>query len=457
MKPLLLLVLSATLGALGMASCSGSKSMAKKGEKLDAGGLYAEAADMYLQSLMRNRNNVDAKIGLKKNGQLLLNDKLGAFFRSFAAGDSKEEAVNAYLAAKSYADRAGQYGVVLDIPANYTADFNDVKGRYLVEQYEKGQELMAAKDYKGAEAVFARITALEPSFKDSGKLQDVAYLEPLYTSGKDALEQGHYRKAYTDLEKVTAKDAAYKDAAALKADAVTRGRYAIAVLPFGGTRKGEAVRAQALAMNSLTGIDDPFIKVVDRENMERILEEQRLSMSGVIDEATAVSAGKLIGAQAVLMGTLVDYREETGTVKRGTRDGFRKYEQRVPDPNNPGQTMMVARYAPVKYTEYQQENKVIASFSYKLVSLETGEVLLSKLVDRTVSDMARYASYDGQANVLYPAQNGVVNTSGYNSLQGLLKAPRTPRPVSELGGDALRQVTQGLSGEVLNTLSTRIP
>lgn len=457
MKTLVTSVLLALTVAAIAVSCTGSKSLAKKGEKLDENGLYAEAADMYLQSLMRNTRNVDAKIGLKKTGQLLLNDKLSAFFKAFSVGDSKEDAVNAYLAAKNYADRVGQYGVVLDIPSNYATDFNEVKGKYLMEQYEKGQELMAAKDYKAAEAVFAKITALEPSFKDSGKLQDVAYLEPLYNSGKDALEAGHFRKAWADLNKVTSKDAAYKDANALKNAAVEKGRYAIAVLPFAGTKKDQAARVQALATTALTDINDPFIKVVDRENIERILAEQRLSLSGVVDEATAVSAGKLMGAQAVLMGTLVDYREEAGTVKRGTRDGFTSYQKTVPDPDRPGKTKVATFYSPARYTELQQENKVFCSFSYKLVSLETGEVLLSKVVDRTVTDMAQYAAFDGQANTLYPAMNGKVNTSGYRGLQGLLQAPREVKSTAVLGGEALKLVTQGMSSEIMNELSSKLP
>ncbi len=457
MKTLVTSVLLALTVAAIAVSCTGSKSLAKKGEKLDENGLYAEAADMYLQSLMRNTRNVDAKIGLKKTGQLLLNDKLSAFFKAFSMGDSKEAAVNAYLSAKNYADRVGQYGVVLDIPSNYATDFNEVKGKYLMEQYEKGQELMAAKDYKAAEAVFAKITALEPSFKDSGKLQDVAYLEPLYTSGKEALEAGHYRKAWTDLSKVTSKDAAYKDANALKNSAVEKGRYAIAVLPFAGTKKDQSARVQALATTALTDINDPFIKVVDRENIERILAEQRLSLSGVVDEATAVSAGKLMGAQAVLMGTLVDYREEVGAVKRGTRDGFKSYQQTVPDPDRPGKTKVITSYSPARYTEHQQENKVFCSFSYKLVSLETGEVLMSKVVDRTLSDQVQYAMFDGQANTLYPAMNGKVNTSGYRGLQSLLQAPREVKSTAMLGGEALKLVTQGMSSEIMNELASKLP
>lgn len=442
-----------------LVGCTGSKSMAKKGSKLDEAGLYAEAADMYLQSLMRNNRNVDAKIGLKKTGQQLLNDKLGSFFRAFAAGSSKEEAVNAFLSAKGYADRVGQYGVVLDIPSSYMNDFNDVKGKYLVDLYTQGQELLAKQDYKAAEGIFAKIGALEPGYKDAGSLQNIAYLEPLYRSGKDALEAGHYRKAHTDLSKVVEKDAAYKDATTLRNTAVEKGRFSIAVLPFSGTKRDLAARVQAYATTALTEINDPFIKVVDRENIQRILDEQRLGMTGVVDEATAVNAGKLMGAQAVLIGSLIDYREEVGRVRSSTKDGFASYQVKQPNPEVPGQMMLVTKYKPVKYTEHYQENKVFASYSYKLVSMETGEVLLSKVVDQEKEDHAYYAAYDGERGNLFPARNGLVDNSnnGRRDLQGLLSASREVKPVSTLSNELFRNSVNGIASAVQQELSNKLP
>ncbi len=444
--------------AFAAVGCSGSKSFAKKGTKLDQAGLYAEAADMYLQSLMRNSSNVDAKIGLKKTGQQLLNDKLGTFFKAFSVGDSKEEAVNSYLEAKRYVDRVGQYGVVLDIPANYTSDFSEVKGQYLVDLYQQGQDLMAKQDFKAAEVIFSKIGALEPGYKDAGSLQNIAYLEPLYRSGKSALEAKRYRQAYEDLNKVVQKDASYKDASALRNNAVEQGRFSIAVLPFSGDRKDHAARIQAYALTSLTEVNDPFIKVVDRENIQRILDEQRLGMSGVVDEATAVKAGKLMGAQAVLIGTLSDYREEIGALKKSTKDGFAAYQIRQPDINNPGQFMMVTKYKPVKYTEYYQENKVTASFSYKLVSLETGEVLISRVVDQQKDDHAYYAAYDGDKNSLYPAQNGLVQTGGARrDLVNLLNAPREVKSTSSLSTELLRGATSGMAEAIQQELANKLP
>jgi hypothetical protein len=291
-------------------------------------------------------------------------------------------------------------------------------------------------------------------------LQDIAYLEPLYRSGKDALANARYRKAYDDLEKVVAKNAGYKDAGAMRNEALTKGRYSIAVLPFSGpaNKQDQAARVEAYATTSLTEVNDPFIKVVDRSDIQRILDEQRLGLSGVVDEKTAVSAGKLMGAQAVLMGTLIDYREEIGQVKRSTKDGFESYQVKQIDATT-NQPMLITKFKPVKYTEYFQENKVSASFSYKLVSLETGEVLLSKVVDQQKADHAYYAAYDGDRNALVPAVNGAVdpNNSSRQQLMGLLNASHDVKATDALGVELLRNACNGMVGAIMENLSSKLP
>ncbi|MBL8001498.1 MAG: hypothetical protein JNL05_06010 [Flavobacteriales bacterium] len=456
------IVLSALLAALVWAGCSGSKAYTKKGVKLDEAGLYTEAAEMYLQALQRNPSNVDAKIGLKKAGQQVLNDKMSAFFKAFSVGEDKGTAVQTFLDGKAYLERVQRAGVSLEIADNYRRDFEEVKGQFLVELYNKGQDQLTKQDYKGAEATFAQIAKLEPNYKDATSLQNIAYLEPLYRSGKQALEGQRWRKAYEDLDKVVSKDAGYKDASALRQQALTGGQYTIAVLPFTSNVKNRpelAGKVQAYATTALTGINDPFLKVVDRENMDRILEEQRLSLSGVVDEQTAVKVGNLMGAQAVLMGSVIDYQEVPGTVRRSTKDGFEAYRVKVPDPNNPGQMMIATKYRPVKYQELYQENKVVVSLSYRLVSLETGEVLVSKVVDRTAEDHAYYATYDGEREQLFPMQNGVVNLNANErrQLQGLLTAPRDVKPVATLSNEALSGSCSGLAGTIQQELATKLP
>ena len=455
-RPLLVLTATATLWA----GCSGAKSYVKKGEKLDEAGLYAEAADMYLQALQRDQKNVEAKIGLKKAGQSLLNDKLGAFFREVNGTGDRAKAVDTYLDAKAYTDRANRLGVVLEIPEHHQDEYERVKGEHLVELYTKGQGQLERQEFQAAEATFARIAKLEPGYKDASSLQNIAYLEPLYRAAKSDLEGGRYRRAYEELQRVIAKDPAYKDATALRTEALAKGQFSIAVLPFAssGRRAARAARLQAQTVSGITGSGDPFLKVVDRENMDRILEEQRLGLSGVVDQATAVQVGNLIGAKAVLMGDLITYREEAGKPRFSTKKGYEAYtvRQKVPET---GETVLVTKYKPVDYTEHYQENKVVASFSYRLVSLETGEVLVSSVVDVNEEDHAYYASYAGNREALLPSLNGALDQTdrARRDLRTLLNAPREVKPMATLVNDAMRKAGDRIAREVVGHLSQKLP
>ncbi len=444
--------------ALIVAGCSGSKSYAKKAAKLDAAGLYAEAAEMYLQSAQRNQKNVDAKIGLKKTGQMVLNDKLSEFFKASSMG-AKADAVNTYLDARNYQERVQRLGVVLEIPDHYRNDYENVKGAYLIELYDEGQALLDKQDFKGAELVFGRISKLEPNYKDANSLRSIAYLEPLYRAGVADLQAGRYRRAYDEFRKITDKDPSYKDASALREECLAKGQYNIAVLPFtnSSSRPEMASKVQAFAITALTESRDPFIRLVDRENMDRILEEQRLGLSGVVDEQTAVRVGNLMGAQAVLMGTLIEYREEPGSLRRSTKEGFQSYrEQQV---NAEGEKYFVTKYRPVKYTEYYQENKVFLSYSYRLVSLETGEVLMSRVVDRQADDHVYYAHYDGSKDDLLPIKNGVVDLSdrARRELRTLLTAPRTLKPMGTLANEVLRGSADAMASAIQQELNSKLP
>jgi curli biogenesis system outer membrane secretion channel CsgG len=351
-------------------------------------------------------------------------------------------------------------GVVLDIPDHYRTDFERVKGEHLVDLYDQGQALMARQDFRAAEQVFAQIAKLEPNYKDASSLQAVAYLEPLYRAGAADLQAGRFRKAYEELGRVVEKDPAYKDASALRQEALTKGQYTVAVLPFTSNNKRTDItaRVQAMAMTALVETRDPFLKVVDRENIDRILEEQRLGLSGVVDEQTAVRVGNLIGAQAVLMGNVIDLREEAGQLRRSTKDGFESY--RVQQLNKEtGEKYFVTKYKPARYSEYFQENKVSLSFSYRLVSLETGEVLASQLLERSTEDHMYYASYEGNAQQLLPARNGQVDLAdrARRDLRELLAAPREMKSIATLSADLVRTAASVMATDIQSELSGRLP
>ncbi len=52
-------------------------------------------------------------------------------------------------------------------------------------------------------------------------------------------------------------------------------------------------------------VQSRYIKPVDRQEFDKIFKEIKLSMSGISDEKTAVEAGKVIGAEYILLGSFI--------------------------------------------------------------------------------------------------------------------------------------------------------
>jgi tetratricopeptide (TPR) repeat protein len=310
-------------------SCSGTKHYTKMAVKQEASGLINEAAESYYNALQRKRSNIDAQIGMKKTGQLVLNQKLGEFSKAKSFG-GKKEAVYAFHTARDYKEKIARVGVTLDIADFYNEDYRSVKESYMADLYEEGSELLENQNFTEAEKKFNEIKNLDPNFKDAKELGDVAYLEPLYSAGLRAFENGMYRSAYDSFGKVIARKADYKDAAAKQKESLDKGTYTIALLPYENASgvQGMDAKMSAYTLESLTKIKDPFLRVVDREHMQAILQEQKLQLSGVIDEQTAVQVGQLVGAQAILTGTVLSYDAQNGKLRNTSRTGYESYREK---------------------------------------------------------------------------------------------------------------------------------
>jgi TolB-like protein len=52
---------------------------------------------------------------------------------------------------------------------------------------------------------------------------------------------------------------------------------------------------------------NPAARVVEREDIQKLLDEQNLGGSGRVDPQTAAKIGKLVGARYVVLGTFIDF------------------------------------------------------------------------------------------------------------------------------------------------------
>ncbi|MEA3373227.1 MAG: CsgG/HfaB family protein [Campylobacterota bacterium] len=77
----------------------------------------------------------------------------------------------------------------------------------------------------------------------------------------------------------------------------------IAVSPFQRDRVGLSGKIESeLASKRLDG--KTYFTMISRNDIDKILQEQRLQNSGLLDESTSVEVGNLLGAQALISGTI---------------------------------------------------------------------------------------------------------------------------------------------------------
>jgi curli biogenesis system outer membrane secretion channel CsgG len=439
---------------LFFSACQSSKHFTKLGTKQEQAGLIHEAANSYYTALYKNRTNLDAQIGMKKTGQLVLNEMLNNFAKERNFGTNKS-AVYAYHPARDYRDKIQGVGITLILADFYDADYKNAVDAYLHELYDEGTSLLESEKYTEAGVKFDEIRKLDTSFKDANDLGDVAFLEPLYQQATKAMAAEHYREAYDSYGKVVERKIDYKDAMARKKECLEKGIYTVALMNFenaSGTSGIEA-KVSAYALDALTGINDPFLRIVDRENLQTIMEEQHLQLSGVIDENTAVQVGQLVGAQALLTGTVLSYGEKKGTLRSLQRDGYTSYLSKELNKTD-GKYYSVTRYKETSYTEYYNSNSCAVSFQFKLINLKTGEILKTEIIQKEVADEVIYGRFEGDVNSLFPSGQGGpnLNAGDKRALMNMMNSRQQVKTSAELSNELFGNISTQLSKTIGQTV-----
>ena len=404
-------------------SCNGAKAYVKKAKKMEESGLMEQASAHYFTALSKKPDNLDALMGLKRTGQIILNRHLATFDESHTRGN-REAAISAFHSAENYNTAVSKVGVTLAFPEAKRALFVAVKNAHVEEIYIEANEHLEYNRYSEALVLFERIEELVPGFKDSAALGNYAFCKPTYENGNNAMQNGNYRTAYKDFDSVMMRDSAYKDAEARKAEALETGLFTIALMKFenGSYRHNIHTKISSYVEQQLMASEDPFLKVVDRESLEMILQEQELELSGLTSGAE-LEVGALLGAKAILKGTVVECSNSSSQLRHENKRGFEKY--RVEKINAEGKKYYETKYRPATYREYYRNSVAKITLSLKLVSMETGTVLSAVTVSASQTDNIRYIVYNGNKNNLYPERLGGavdMSSSGHLQLMSLINA-----------------------------------
>lgn len=441
-------------------ACNASKSLTKKGDKLAAAGIHQEALEFYIKALNHDRSRVEAQVGMRKSGKEVMNSYQSKFFKEYNSENYKQ-AVYTYMEMEKLQNRLNDYNADIEIPRHVKTDYEVAKSKFLELNFAKANELMSQENFADAEAIFNEIKSIEPNYKsdDLSKLLEISKVEPPYREGNSSLEAGKNRAAYYAFEKVVKINPNYKDAKFKMDEALRLAQYPIAILKFQNRnrRSGVAEQISANMLNELIKNKGPFVKVIDRTHMDKVLNEQYLAMNGWVEGQGAVKTGALLGAKAILSGKVLNVKIESQNPTVHREKAYRK--RRVKYTNAEGKTDYKYVYDKLYVNNYKGHNIVTVSFQYMLVSAETGEVLLSGIEEVVKKSEVDFISANGDYRNYYPGVWNVrfqdsptdrrfTNRTQVRNFQSKFKANQKLTPVSSLKEAAVKDVGAKIANKI---------
>ncbi len=442
----ILLFLSIILLVAGCAS----KRYTKKAAKFEEAGLYEDAAEYYYQAVKKKDSNVDAKLGLRKNGQLTLDKKLADFTSAYKQSDYKKAVYN-YLDAEKYYNKVKAVNVDLDFPEYHKEYYEEAKGDYLNKKYADGLDKLNREDFTQALTVFTEIKNIDANYKDVKDLYITAKYEPMYRNANQYLETELYRKAYYTFETIIKGAGTYKQSVALKDEAQEKGTITVLVSDFSYTNyrnKTTAAKISADVKAKLSALDNPFLKIIDPSSLSaNIYENGKMNMQ----------AANLAGIKGVLTGSVTKVSISNGKLAKEEKRGYLKEVTKTKDQE--GNEVEKVKYHKTTYFEYKQTSRANLSLNFKVVSTEDNSVMVSDMISINNSDHIHYATFSGDKKKLIPGYWKYKNNSSKeditkdnkndrDKLQDLLKADKTIKSGQSLLNELLNKSVSTITKKV---------
>jgi hypothetical protein len=197
------------------------------------------------------------------------------------------------------------------------------------------------------------------------------------------------------------------------------------------------------AKQQILELKNPFVKLVERDQIDVLLGQQQSLMLPIFDQNHIIDAGKLLGAEYLIVGELIAYENSSPNLTTINKTGIL------------GKTRLGRR---VQYKEFIGEAEFTMIYRYHLVNAETGEILAAESIPFSLSQKVHYAVYQGDSSQLYPAEpastGAVINDLFYPSEEGkakldqLLQAPRNVKPEAEILADCFDQISKKIAAKV---------
>jgi hypothetical protein len=377
---------------LALAGCVSAGKRYKQGQKLEGQGRLEEAAQRYIAALAKDPNREDARQSLADVGSQVVDDYL-AQARADDSSGRYESAVEAIIRIDSLRDRAGQVGVALPVPDDY-ADFRrDMTDAAVVSVFQQGGDLENDGNWAEALRRYERLLSY-PLAADQRRGADEARARVLIRWAKQDMERGSFRAAFGHAQNALGifgpDSETGAESKAIQRAALDAGTKTVAVLPFWadprvGDKAPRGMESKLYDVLVYEHMDDPvpFVGPIDRGAIHREMNRLRVR-SGDIPSRTAVTVGRALNADFVVVGWLGSYLQEDGAPQETAHKAPLRRD----------------RSSIAEYTEKRYTVKLTGEVMYRIVEPGSGRVVEEETVTANASAPFRRAYFDGDYTTL---------------------------------------------------------
>lgn len=304
--------------ALVLVACGGTRKALERGAHYERAGMHSEAYGVYHELHQRQRMHVEAHIGMQRTAQaisLRMQDEASAKYLAddLSGGDALRNKVESYHREQAVRGLDLSWNTLLELRRQEAVQ------RSADRALNEAQAALREQRFEAALDAARRCLALQPDRKEATYVELVATIEPIYQKGEKAMALTLWREGYRQFDRVVSLDAGYKEAMALRDSCRQRAEFSLTYVPIfnqqlytnelGGVLSATPIEAQLAAnvKKALLDLNDPLLILVDRDNTDQLLAEQRRQMGGVYDDRYSMEAGRLIGARYVLSAKILRF------------------------------------------------------------------------------------------------------------------------------------------------------
>lgn len=187
----------------------------------------------------------------------------------------------------------------------------------------------------------------------------------------------------------------------------------IAILPFedkSGTRNRHGAISDILVDQIIAGIlqnrnETEFIELITRDQIDKVIAEQQLSSSGLVDEHSAARIGVLLGAHEILSGRILQI--DLNTPRTVSVDLQEKSNITVEHENGEADEELEIECV---YRKFTKRSSVQVMASYSVVDVSTGKINIQHSFTAARSATVEWGRFiSGDRRALSPDQKDLIN------------------------------------------------